>query len=326
VLETTYVSPARARWQLSPRDAEQGERYLVFRCGAAFFETPDREPRSRLISDAGRGDENWRISLASVEIRRALFLWPDGFAWSDAHGARLAELESGERIEAELGADGRPTCVFVRGARDQRETYRAITWREDRGRWWPSTMELVVAGQRVWSERVESLETEVRVLDLFFLPPELRAPLGSPAATEVMHADVPPAFVLRRPLPEGARWDAVAAHWRAAVESLPAASPGAWKLSAGATVELAPSGLPSALLLQFSASSGDPPLGLERVRQQTALALAVTRPASDLGEPLARVRAALPKGVVALAAYARFGAEPTLAAPFQLVLPFRAPE
>ncbi|MCC7014731.1 MAG: hypothetical protein IT454_19370 [Planctomycetes bacterium] len=325
-LEATYVFPERARWQLAPRDAAPGERHVVFRCAGAFFELAAGESASRLVSDAGPTDENWRRSLAGVELRRALFLWPDGFAWTGQGATRSAPLDSGEELEVELDADGRPSAIFVRGARDVRETYREIRWREQRERWWPSTMELVVERQLVWRERVESLETQVRVLDLYFLPADRRAAAAQSTASAVAHADVPACYWRREVLPDGTDWDAVTTRWRDAIRPYAQPAADAWKLAGGACVELDDSGAPRALLLCFSEGRGTPPEGLLKVREHTALTSALQRPSNGLGACRKQLAAAIPATASAGVAYARFVGEPSLAGPVQVVLPFQPKE
>lgn len=324
-LESTYVFPGRARWQMTPHGAAPGERHVVYRCGEAFFELAPLQERARLVSDRGAEDEHWRASLASFELRRALFLWPDGFEWKSDGGVRRAALPSGEELEVELGADGRPVAMFVAGARDARDTYRAITWRESRGRWWPSTMELVSDGARVWRERVDSLETEVRVLDLYFLPPELRA-LAHGTENRPIHADVPACYWLRVALPASADWNVASKRWEELAKSHEGATATAWKLEGGACFELGKVGEPVAALLRFAPGTDPPPEGLVKVREHVALTVATKGTGAQLASALGAARAALPPTCAGGLAYARFSAAPAGDAPVQVFLSLVARE
>lgn len=327
-LEATFVFPERARWTLAPLDGRPGERHIVYRCGSAFFELAAQASAARLISDRGAEDPQWRASLASVELRRALFLWPDGFEWQGEATRRTVALAGGERIEAELGPDGRPIALALQGDRARRESYRSVTWREQRGRLVPAAFELAIDGELVWREEVTELETAVRVLDTYFLPPELRP--GAPAAGErrVVHVDVPLGHVLRVPLAEGTEWSAVADRWRAALAPYSRPEQGGWRLEGGACVEVGAGGEPRAILLRFKPGLGAAPAGVEPVREHGALAASLSpRPEAPaaLEVELAALRSAVPAGAAPGTAFARFSGPPALdSGPVQLFLPLVA--
>lgn len=326
VLETTYVFPERVRWQLTPLNARSGDRHVIYRCGQAFFELAAQQPRARLVTEAGREDELWRTTFAALELRRALFLWPDGFEWLGEGARRTALTASGETFEVELDSDGRPHTIFVQGARDTRETYRSITWRESRERFWPSTMELVTQSTPVWTERVEALETQLRVLDLFFLPTELRPAGSAPHDLPVLHADVPVAWWVRIALAEDIPWTEVTSRWRTETSRFDQPGAEAWKLEPGACVELDSRGRPRALLLRFQPGSGDPPEGLVKVREHTALTAALVAERVDLPGCVAALAASTPKTALAGTPYVRFTKEPSAAGPMRVVQPFQAPD
>lgn len=327
-LDATFVFPERARWTIAPAGGRAGERHVVYRCGPAFFELPALAQAARLVSDSGASDAQWRASLASVEARRALFLWPDGFEWRGEGPRCEALLEGGEKLVAELGADGRPTSLSVVAERTQLEQYRAIRWREHAGRFWPDTFELALDGTLLWTESVATLETAVRVLDQFFLPAELRpaaADAGSRRATPV---DVPLSHVLRVPLPKDTAWTEVEALWRAAFEPFARPTDGGWRLEGGSCIELGPKAEPAAVLLRFKPGTGPAPKDVATLREHGALAVGIPpSPATpiDLASELANLVRSAPPNAKPAAAFVRFSGAPSLSgAGLQLYLPLEA--
>ena len=327
-LDATFLFPGRARWTIAPAGGRAGERHVVYRCGQAFFDLPAQSNAARLVSDSGAGDPQWRASLATVEARRALFLWPDGFEWKGDGARREATLESGERLVAELGPDGRPTSLAIDGERPQREQYRAIRWRERAGRFWPDSFELALDGQLLWTETVATLESAVRVLDQFFLPAELRPAAADAGPRRATSVDVPLSYVLRVPLPKDTGWPEVEAKWRAAFEPYARPAEGSWRLEGGSCIELGPKGEPTAILLRFKPGTGPAPEDVATVREHGALAVGIP-PAPgtpiDLASELANLARSAPPNAKPGAAFARFSGAPSPAGTgLQLYLPLEA--
>lgn len=327
-LDATFVFPERARWTIAPAGGRAGERHVVYRCGQAFFELPAQAQTARLVSDAGDSDAQWRASLASVEARRALFLWPDGFEWKGDLARREAVLDGGERLVAELGPDGRPTSLSVVADRTQLEQYRAIRWRERAGRFWPDTFELALDGALLWTESVATLETAVRVLDQFFLPAELRPATLDAGPRRATPVDVPLSHVLRVPLPKETAWSEVEALWRAAFEPFARPADGGWRLEGGSCIELGPKAEPAAILLRFKPGTGPAPKDVATLREHGALAVGIPPSPStpiDLGVELANLIRSAPPNSKPAAAFARFSGAPTLTGTgLQLYLPLEA--
>lgn len=329
-LDATFVFPERARWTIAPAGGRAGERHVVYRCGQAFFELPAQANAARLVSEAGAGDPQWRSSLASVEARRALFLWPDGFEWRGEGTRREATLAGGEKLVAQLGPDGRPTSLSVEAERPQLEQYRAIRWRERAGRLWPDTFELALDGTLLWTETVATLETAVRVLDQFFLPAELRPATADVGARRATPVDVPLSHVLRVPLPKDTAWSEVEALWRAAFEPFAKPVEGGWRLEGGSCVELGAKAEPVAILLRFKPGTGSAPKDVATLREHGALAVGIppspTAPIDLAGELSNLLRSAPPNSKPA-AAFVRFSGAPGLVGTgLQLYLPLEAPQ
>ncbi len=321
-LEATFAFPDRARWTLAPEGARAGDRRIIFRCGSAFFELAPQQATARLVSEAGPDDSQWRASLASVEVRRALFLWPDGFAWEGDATRKSAKLAGGESLVAELGSDGLPTALYVGGERAGCERFDALSWREQRGRRVPAAFDFSVDGARIWREDVVALDLQVQVLDSFFLPAELRPGAAAPSSgPRIVPVDVPRAHELRVPLPADTAWSAVKDHWQAAFAPYARPVGDGWRLEGGSLVEIDAGGAPVAILLRFKPGLSAAPEGVTSVREHGALALSLPSAPTSLTESLASLRGALPPKARAERTFARFSAAPALdAAPFQLFL------
>ena len=324
-LEAVYVFPGRARWWYSHAASQSKARDVVFQCGTEYFELEENRSQSKVLGDRRAKDERWRATCQGIELRRALFLWPDGFAWSGEGRERRADSDCGCSFVATLGDDGRPTALSV--AREPSdESFRAITWREHLGRWWPSTMDLHHETGRIWREQVEYVGTQIYVLDLMFLPADRRpAPTTQPLMQQqLINGDIPSGHRLRVPVTAGASWVDVATLWDVTFQAHVSREAGAWKLEPVAWVELQNDGRPAALVVRFKKGSADPPPGLESVREQAALLVGLTGVGVDLGEAVRTLREAVPAGSRAGTAYARFPGNPSLAGPYQIYVALEA--
>jgi hypothetical protein len=320
LLEATYVFPGRARWSFAPHDAQPGERQLVYRCGRALYELAPMQTASNEI-DAEKNAELYAQNCWALELRRALFLWPDGFAWSAAPevGDKLAETDCGVKLRARVGGDGRPTALFVDGFEGVRETFREITWREQNGRWWPAALELHLEGQRIWKERVEALNTNVNVLDLYFVPADRR--VKSPA-TRLQHVDMSACSRVRIALAEGADWNAAASAWTEAVQRWSKPDSPYWPIAPGSWVELDANGKPRAVLVAFTPTAErKAPEGIVEFAEQNALRLGLSGAEVDFAAALTTLRGALPQGANAGTPFARFPGTPGPGGPTEVVLP-----
>ncbi len=317
-LEATYIFPERARWYFAPVAAQAGERQIIYRCADLLFQLAPLESTSTAIVKAPDNDI-YQQNCWALELRRALFLWPDGFAWEGVDGEALAVSECGVKFRAKLGLDGRPTALFLDGQENVRETYRDIVWREQGGRWWPATLDLFLEGQRVWKEHVEALKTQVNLLDLFFVPPDQRVKLPTSA---LQHVDMAASSRVRFALPEHADWNAAASAWSTAVARFTGPDAKGWPLAPGAWVELDLTGAPRAVLVGFTATANvAPPEGLVAIGEHSAVLLGASGSTVDFGAGLKALLAAVPPGTTAGVPYARFPGTPGPGGPTQIVVP-----
>ena len=290
-LACTYVFPDRARWQLRVRGAADLGRHIEYRCGADYFVLEQGRERSLHLAAGGAREAERRARCEMLELRRATFLWPDGYAWTSSGASqRTAPTECERTLVAELGDDGRPRRLWLEGAAEQ---LRVLEWRQRGARWWPERLELWSGNQAVWSEQVESVSTSLAVLDLYFLPPDRRTSPAPGAASAVSHLDAPESWERRIELPRPCDWKAAAQRWTRESAAWSSGMPAGWQTLTGAWIEVAADGTPLALVLR-ARGTGPAPSGIERVAPTQALLLSTEWPAPTLAESLRTLQRATP--------------------------------
>jgi len=203
-LSFSAAFPGRSRLVLS-RDRWSVER---FQLGDAWFgldrsnERSESEPKSVLLT--GSTLDSARFDVA---MRRTLFFWPDAGGLTGEGFTRTAKVADNGILIATLDREsGRPSGLkaFGKDGSAQAE-FRSITWREARGRWWPSQFELHMDGRRVWQETVEKVEDGWNFTDLWFLPVDRsRGLTGQPNDARLRMIPSPPAWVRESPVSAGA--------------------------------------------------------------------------------------------------------------------------
>jgi hypothetical protein len=229
VLKATYVFPDRARWWLGAAHEQRSDRTLHYRFGRRCFVIPTGSDRSQELDPA----ERERL-IAQVELRRALMLWPDGFAWEGAEIERKHVLEGGSQLCARFADPGaeRPREIALLDAQGvEIDALRVNSWQASAGRTWPKELELWHAGELIWRETIATIDTTLRWMDLSFLPPDVRgdAPSRAIGVGKVQTSDAPRLCATRVELGAGTEW--------------PAAFERARALRAARAQELAPRGL-----------------------------------------------------------------------------------
>jgi hypothetical protein len=306
-LTCTYVFPARARWQIRVRGREELGRSIEYRCGETYFVLSQSEGRSTEISARSPHGDQVAAKCEMFELRRAAFLWPDGFDWTTSGDVRRAPSSCGRTLVARIDDNGRPRELHFDpsgGSPGERLVIRA--WKQRHERWWPQELELWFAAERIWSERVESLSPSLALLDLYFAPPDRRAPAqAGDAAPAVRHIDAPERCEVRVELPQAAEWSAVADLWKSEFARLAQRLPAGWSSSPGAHVELADDGRPKALLFRLR-GEGDPPTGATVSAPAQGLIYSQRWPPVNLERSLATLRRAAPSGSRVTHWYATF--------------------
>ena len=170
-LQAVFQFPDRARTTFSLRDVPESGVAIEYRLGPVVHAKSSAEIEARRLDGADA-----RGLVLRFELRRALFLYPDGFEWSGdgAHltaplGPGVSEVGS---LVAELDSEGRPISMAALGP-DGREVERleVSDWRTTGTRRMPARLEYTYGEQVVWIEDVEDARMAVYVPDAFFVPP-----------------------------------------------------------------------------------------------------------------------------------------------------------
>ncbi len=275
-LSATYLFPERVRMRLAFERGNSIERVILYRFGAQAFVIEKQTAVSRELT----GPELEALRL-QTELRRALFLWPDGFSWLGAGDERTAALERGGKLIALLGSDGRPVSMQSLDSDSKpAEKLQAIAWKARGVRHFPSHFELLCDERLIATEDVIEVETALNYIEAFFLPPDRRredrsmAPGLSEAAIRTI--DIPAGWELRAELNTTTRPTLDAARASAELEC------SAWKARGVAVldetiVELDTEGRPIAALLRATGSGEHPIEGWRRTQDCPAWSIPVKR-------------------------------------------------
>jgi len=327
-LTTTYVFPERVRWYFALRGGEPGQRIIEYRCGDTFFTLDENSGRSDVIAPPPADNGDWPAKCWAMELRRALFMWPDGFEWTGEGASRSAPSQCRKTIAVRLGDGGKPSAIYLEGEENKSETYTNIRWRERNGRAWPASMDLTIEHSKVWSETVDVLETAVHMLDEFFIPPDRRAVLDArgPQLGGVRSSDAP-AFVARRfALADKSDWKAAAERARQLTSSeLPALIAAGWSVEPGACFEIGDDGTPASCVLRLRPAPLEIPRDWVFQPESTALYVVLADAAAG-GVPAAvrALRGAVPKGARPGTPCLRFATTVEAGGQVQVILPLAA--
>lgn len=308
--EAIYVFPDRARWEF---ELANGEKRRVYRTGDVLFYS--QSGPSLELKDFQRD----RL-LGQLELRRALLLWPRGFEWKDIEEGKEVDLGLAGRLRATLDPDsGLPEQLALHASDgEQLESLRALTWREDRGRRWPASLQFWHGGMRLWDETFERAEP-ARYVDSFFVPADRRTSETPGAAVEGARR-LQPSTSLRVDVPEKISWDEAVQlatrereRW---VETL-----GQERISPRPTFELGPKGRPAAILLRIEPPLAKAPKGWSQVPARDGItSFSTYESLAELdASRMTWLRSQVPQGHTAKAPYVRID---TSAGRIQLVQPF----
>jgi hypothetical protein len=321
-LAATYAGD-RARWLLTREVGGAVRRALHYRRGARFFHVAELATESEELIGAQA-----EAALLGFELRRALIEWPDGFDWSGSGAVREAVIpgapaEAALKLEARLGADGRPVEMAGWRGGQRREVYRSIRWREQAGRWMPAELELARDGRTIWRERVQSVDHRARFIDAFFMPPdrrgapELKLQLGRATLQELA-----PVVVHRFAL-EAKTWTAALGEARRLADTARKELERCeLELDPGADFELSSLGEPTHCVLRLAGEPERVPAGWIRSPKRRAGMMHVAGPPPLPPGTLERLLACLPADAVAGTPYVRFPAIAAEPETVQVVLPF----
>jgi hypothetical protein len=300
-LSVWYVFPERARWQRNPRPARPGARELAFRYGPQTWRVEPLQSVSRRLAG-----EEARATELEFELRRALWMWPDGFAWSGEGGFRSAPVRTPAVDEgppcflvARLGEGGRPSEMGVAVGAAEGDArallhVRNVTWRAAEERSFPADFDLYRGSVHAWHERVSATYLAPQALDHFFLPPDLKRgdlPVSDAPPREVR---IPERAERRVELHAGEDWDAaLQAAQRLAGEERDRLAPQGLALAPGVLIELDREGRPRAVRVELASLPGELPADWVRAPEQPAWDQRMARPGAVSAQQLARLRSFL---------------------------------
>ncbi|QDV06238.1 hypothetical protein Poly30_17450 [Planctomycetes bacterium Poly30] len=171
-LEGSFSAPQRSRVILSSADGAF-ERYQV---GATLF---GRDLRGGVAAEATPSyvlTKNGRTeTLLDIELRRALFFWPDAPEFTGSGTTFTAKIEDlGVLLATVEETSGLPTKIssFGRDGKIAAE-FHSIVWARpgsEDARAWPASFVFAAGGSDLWKEAVENVEDEWLFSDVWFLP------------------------------------------------------------------------------------------------------------------------------------------------------------
>ena len=314
-----YVFPDRAVWRIGLEEDRPGQLTVSYRSGDACWEIGPGRSASVRFAGAERD-----AMVRRMELRRALTLWPDGFAWTGDGPLRRCELGPYGSLDLRLGPDGRPRRMtsFDRDG-EEVESLTEIGWREVRGRWFPASLELALDGTPIWSEEISSVQTSLQFLDCSFRPPDrrpvLEPKLGHLGTAE--HIDLRAASLLRTELPEGT-------DWAAAFERAIALRGGAAARARELERELEPRAnfevegrRPVAIAFVFEGPALEPPPGGVSQRAEAPAVTVYARGGTSLDAIARALRREVPAGARPGRARVRIDPDRGFEGSFQVILP-----
>jgi hypothetical protein len=310
-LQATYAFPDRARWWRSAGTETSARREMLFRFGSTFWSVPEGGGVSvRLAGDA--------LTLANIqlEMRRAVFLWPQGFEWKRDGKQSVVPLAGLGTLTATFAdaAAKNPTAFAFTGADGKPgDEYRAVAWRMEKDKPWPTRLELWHDKALVWTETVDSIDTSTRFIDAYFVPPDTRDNSASKpmAVGEVRPTDVPENRSQRVALPKKTTWEAARAeHKRLAAEREPDLKAQGLHLDDRETFEVSDALEPTAVILRLAPCKEplDPALAKDwpRTPERPALYTFVASLSALAPARLADLRKAAPPDSTCGTPYVRF--------------------
>lgn len=321
-LTALYVFPDRARWHFEDYAGEGAEHLFLYRHGERVHQLAGGP------SQGLEGAERDALVL-QLELRRAVMLWPDGFAWgAPENGMRSAPVPADSCCRTRvLGtlvatlADDRPVRVEARDVQGRPLEALAIrAWQESHGRTWPRT--LVMEGEGGgFVETIESIETRVHYLELSFVPPDRRTPSGTNSpGPSILAQDLVPVTYAAHALPAGVSWEEALTRARTWIaEAAEDGKAGGRIVDPTPTFELSEEGRPVRCLVRLAVALVPAPAGYETQPERPGLLLGLGSLETLEPAMLARLRQAVPKGATPGVAYVRVHARPDL--PVELVLP-----
>ena len=198
-LVASFGIPDRARVVLANENGSFGR----FQLGSRVFGR-DIGPGSDAASFVMEG-EGLRETLLDIELRRALFLWPDAPRFTGAGRTLTAKIRDFGVLMATVDeSTGLPTKIQSFGQDGNAGAeFNAIQWtaagKAERAR--PESLTFAAGGQAIWTETIQGVQTDWRFADTWFLPADrLTAVIGAKLAKQMHVRALEGAWIYRVPM------------------------------------------------------------------------------------------------------------------------------
>lgn len=200
-LVASFGIPDRARVVLS----NQNGSFERFQLGSRLFgrdSSTGKAAASFVLTGPGLQE-----TLLDMELRRSLYLWPDAPQFTGAGRTYTSKVGDFAILMATVDeSTGLPTKIqsFDKDGGAGAE-FLEIQWNKADGasRAVPASMKFAAGGQTIWTETIQSMNTEWRFADTWFLPPDrLTAVLGSKVGNQMRVRALEGAWIQRVPVAE----------------------------------------------------------------------------------------------------------------------------
>lgn len=203
VMLTSFGFPERSRVVLS----SAGGAFERYQLGSTLFGrdvvkgAASKATGSFVLKGAGRSE-----TLLDMELRRALFLWPDAPKFEGKGTTFVAKVETVGILLATVDeVTGLPSRIRAFGQDGKAGAeFHSVLWGEPTSedtRRWPTSFTFAASGQDLWEETVQCVENSWRFSDIWFLPSDLlTAVMGAKTEGEMRVRALDGAWVYRVPM------------------------------------------------------------------------------------------------------------------------------
>lgn len=291
----TFNGDQRARLWLGTLDRGSPERRLVYRIEDQVYGI---EPQSSVSHELSEADAI--RTIAQFELRRAAYHWPEGFEWKAEGASFVTSIAGGhgtlratcsDAIATTTADENRLPLAFHSELTpgEEFERYADLVWADDQ----LSGLTLIVGGQAIWKEHLETFDSRARYVSSYFLPADRRTgrtALGEAMAQTALRLELPQRTVLQASfeslLGEGERAPQSVTEARLTAQRVMqrTLNESSLELETGYAIEFdANSHRPLHLLLWPLSSGSAPDFERGDRRQRTAVGLLLTP--AELGDP-----------------------------------------
>ncbi|MFT5461663.1 MAG: hypothetical protein ACI8QS_000533, partial [Planctomycetota bacterium] len=259
-----HIYPDRTRFVLQSVGQGVPKVIRVLRAGDQVWSSGPDNNEVRALT----GFEHDR-NLLTLEMRRALYLWPHGIEWSHSEDGSSAEapLTRATNVPVRVGGlmatldkDGQPVRMTVFDVEGVEIESLLVETRSEDG--FPQVLVIENAGKVTGRETISSHQTKVFYHDHYFLPSSRRAGTSTGHFKRTRSLDLQAVTLRRVELKAGTDWKAAMEQRGALVEEVQAElADGPHQLDPRGCFEIDWSGAPRAILLRLGTATKLPPAG-----------------------------------------------------------------